>query len=83
MKKLLPMILAFGLCCAVAFSAAPQADKKSVKKDDAPAESKSAHKGGAPAEKGAVRKDDAPAPGPDAKNAKPKQNVKAPEKNAK
>ena len=63
MKKLLPIVLCLGLCAAGGFSAEQPAEKKVVKKDDAPAEGKTAHKGGSPADKKVIKKDDAPAPG--------------------
>jgi hypothetical protein len=80
MKKLLPIILALGLCAAVGFTAGQAADKKSIKKDDAPAEGKTAHKGGSPADKNVIKKDDAPAEG---KVGKAGQNAKPPEKKSK
>jgi hypothetical protein len=80
MKKLLPIVLSLGLCGAIGFSADQTTDKKVVKKDDAPAEGKTAHKGGSPADKKVIKKDDAPAPGGDSKTAQP---AKAPEKKSK
>ena len=79
MKKLLPILLCLGLCVAGGFSAEQSAEKKVVKKDDAPAEGKIAHKGGSPADKKVIKKDDAPAPGGDAKTTQ----TKAPDKKSK
>jgi hypothetical protein len=79
MKKLLPIVLCLGLCAAGGFSAEQPAEKKVVKKDDAPAEGKTAHKGGSPADKKVIKKDDAPAPGGDSKTTQ----TKAPDKKSK
>jgi hypothetical protein len=73
MKKALPIILSLALSGALGLAA-----NKGVKKDDAPAEGKTMHKGGSPADKN-IKKDDAPAP--DA-GGKTQQKAKAPAKSA-